>query len=98
MAPEPGHLLSTTDDERALLMADRHTAVTAARGPEGALVVTGTQRQVSAYVGSLVRVDIDLIAYTPTETPLEALFFMLTDDAAHVSADESTSSLQEAVR
>ena len=72
--------------------------MTAARGPEGALVVTGTQRQVSAYVGSLVRADIDLIAYTPTETPLEALFFMLTDDAAHVSADESTSSLQEAVR
>jgi ABC-2 type transport system ATP-binding protein len=98
MAPDPGHLLSTTDDERALLMADQHTAVTAARGSEGALVVTGPQRQVSAYVGSLVRADIDLVAYTPTETPLEALFFMLTDDAADVSADEGTSSLQAAGR
>ena len=43
--------------------------------------MTGPQREVSAYVAALVRADIDLLAFTQTQTPLEALFFMLTDDA-----------------
>ena len=57
-----------------------------ARDPEAALVVTGPQSDVSAYVAALVRADVDLLAFTPTRTPLEALFFMLTDDRTHVRA------------
>ena len=42
----------------------------------------GTQAHASAYVGDLVRAGIALRAFTPTETHLEALFFMLTDDTS----------------
>jgi ABC-2 type transport system ATP-binding protein len=97
-APDPGHLLSTTDDARALALADAHPAVTAQRGPDDALAVTGPQRDVSSYIGTLLRADIDLIAYTPTETPLEALFFMLTDDASHDPTPAATARLQEVAR
>jgi len=79
-APDPGHLLSTSDDTRALDVArDRHPGLTVERDPEGGLTVTGPQGQLSAYVADLVRAGVDLHAFTPTETPLEALFFMLTD-------------------
>jgi ABC-2 type transport system ATP-binding protein len=79
-APDPGHLLSTSDDDRAVGIArDRHPGLTVGRDPEGGLTVAGPQDQLSAYVADLVRSGVDLLAFTPTETPLEALFFMLTD-------------------
>jgi ABC-2 type transport system ATP-binding protein len=80
MAPDPGHLLSTSNDDRAIDIArDRHQGLTVGRDTEGGLTVTGPQEQLSAYVADLVRSGVDLLAFTPTETPLEALFFMLTD-------------------
>ena len=79
MAPDPGHLLATTDDVRAVALVAHHPQVSVTRD-ESALVVTGPRTEVSAYVATLVRHDVDLLAFTPTETPLEALFFMLTDD------------------
>jgi ABC-2 type transport system ATP-binding protein len=79
-APDPGHLLSTSNDDRALDIArNRHPRLTVAHDPDGGLNVSGAQEQLSAYVADLVRTGIDLLAFTPTETPLEALFFMLTD-------------------
>jgi ABC-2 type transport system ATP-binding protein len=92
-APDPGHLISTTDDAGALEIATHYTAVSVTRVPEGGLVVTGPRPDVSAYVSGLVRADVDLLAFTPTETPLEALFFMLTD-----SADEAAPRHLEGVR
>jgi ABC-2 type transport system ATP-binding protein len=86
MAPDPGHLLATSDDGRALALAAQHPGVTVARHPDAALVVAGPRPELSSYVASLVRADIELLAFTPTQTPLEALFFMLTDDLAHESA------------
>ena len=41
MAPDPGHLLATTDDERALALAEHHPAVSVTHDPEAALVVDG---------------------------------------------------------
>jgi len=80
MAPDPGHLLSTSNDSRAMEIAhDRHPGLAVGRDPDGGLVVTGQREQLSAYVADLVRADVELLAFTPTETPLEALFFMLTD-------------------
>ena len=64
-------------------LAGHHPAVRVERDPEGALVVTGARPEVSAYVAELVRADIELLGFTATRTPLEALFFMLTDDATH---------------
>jgi ABC-2 type transport system ATP-binding protein len=80
MAPDPGHLLSTSDDSRAIdIGRDRHSGLVVDRDPQGGLVVTGPRDQLSSYVSDLVRADVELLAFTPTETPLEALFFMLTD-------------------
>jgi ABC-2 type transport system ATP-binding protein len=81
MAPDPGHLVSTTDDARAVEIATFYAAIAVTRSPDGGLVVTGPRPDVSAYVSGLVRADVDLLAFAPTETPLEALFFMLTDSA-----------------
>jgi ABC-2 type transport system ATP-binding protein len=97
MAPDPGHALATTDDERALAIGAEHRGVTVARDPHAALVVAGPQPELSAYVASLVGAGVDLLAFTPTQTPLEALFFMLTDDLAHESAAH-TQLRQETVR
>ena len=96
MAPLPGHLISTSDDDGALALADNHPTVTVRRGHDDALAVTGPQHDVSSYIGTLLRADIDLLAYTPTETPLEALFFMLTDDTHHQPA--RTNGLEGALR
>ena len=85
MAPDPGHLLGTSDDARALVVAhDDHPGVTVAPRLTADSSAAGPTRAVSAYVADLVRADIDLLAFTPTQTPLEALFFMLTD--AHPEA------------
>ena len=37
------------------------------------------QRELSSFVADLVRAEVPLLAFTPTRTPLEELFFMLTD-------------------
>jgi ABC-2 type transport system ATP-binding protein len=80
MAPDPGHLLRTGDDAEAVAIGRaRHPAVEVEAGPDGGLVATGPERELSAYVADLVRAEVPLLAFTPTRTPLEALFFMLTD-------------------
>lgn len=83
MAPDPGHLLSTSDDARAVVLArELHPAVAVEPDGDGGLVASGASHLLSAYVADLVRADIELRAFTPTRTPLEALFFMLTDTEA----------------
>jgi ABC-2 type transport system ATP-binding protein len=83
MAPDPGHQLETTDDRRALAIAEEHRTISVSRDPGAALLVTGPRPAVSAYVADLVRADVGLLGFTLTQTPLEALFFMLTDDSTH---------------
>jgi ABC-2 type transport system ATP-binding protein len=78
MAPDPGHLLGTSDDERAVELAHAHPRLTVTPDIDGGLIATGPREQLSAYVADLVRADLELLAFTPTQTPLEALFFMLT--------------------
>jgi ABC-2 type transport system ATP-binding protein len=83
MAPDPGYALDTADNDRALGMAARHASISVERDPEAALVVTGPRSEVSTYVADLVSSDLELRSFVPTRTPLEALFFMLTDDPTH---------------
>jgi ABC-2 type transport system ATP-binding protein len=80
-APDPGHLLGTDDDGRAMALArDRHPALRVEPDVENAcLTVTGPPAALSAYVADLVGKGVGLRQLTPTQTPLEALFFMLTD-------------------
>jgi len=89
LAPDPGHALATTDDTTALALGAQRHGITVTRDPHAALVVTGPAPQVSSYVGDLVRAGVGLLAFTPTRTPLEALFFMLTDDPTHQSLDRA---------
>ncbi|MXG89003.1 ABC transporter ATP-binding protein [Nocardioides flavescens] len=80
MAPDPGHLLSTSDDALAVALArEQHPDIAVETDPEGGLVAIGSRERLSAYVADLVRADLELRQFTPTQTPLEALFFMLTD-------------------
>jgi ABC-2 type transport system ATP-binding protein len=78
MAPDPGHLLRTSADDAALVLSERHQLISVAPA-EDALRVVGPDDAVAAYVADLVGTGITLRAFTPTETPLESLFFMLTD-------------------
>jgi ABC-2 type transport system ATP-binding protein len=86
MAPDPGHILATADDDRAAAMAARRPELSVTRGIDG-LRVVGPEGAVASLVAELVGAGVHLHAFTPTETPLEALFFMLTDDAEHADAE-----------
>lgn len=86
MAPDPGHLLRTGDDDQAVAIGlSHHARVLLEPSPDGGLVATGSERDLSAYVADLVRAGVPLLAFTPTRTPLEALFFMLTDTGLEVA-------------
>ena len=83
MAPDPGHLLSTSDNTRARLLArEQHPESPSTPTPTADSSRSDRGRTFSAYVADLVRADIELREFTPTQTPLEALFFMLTDTEA----------------
>jgi ABC-2 type transport system ATP-binding protein len=80
-APEQGHRLATDDDARALQLAARHPRLRVAAGADGTLSLIGAQTDVDAYVTTLVGSGIALRRLELTETPLEALFFMLTESS-----------------
>jgi ABC-2 type transport system ATP-binding protein len=82
MAPDPGHVLRTSDDARARTIARNHPRLSVVPVEEG-LRVVGPEPAAAAYVADIVHAGLGLRAFIPTETPLEALFFMLTDDVAH---------------
>jgi ABC-2 type transport system ATP-binding protein len=94
MAPDPGHLLDTADNARTLDIAARHpgVSVTDDADPDrstGALIVSGPSDVVAAYVADVVGSGIRLRQLTPTQTPLEALFFMLTDTGGEPTPEEA---------
>jgi len=82
MAPDPGHLLRTSADLRAAAIAGQHPGVAVSSDPDGGLRLVGPEQLVAAYIAGVVRAGIDLRAFNATETPLEALFFMLTDEGS----------------
>jgi ABC-2 type transport system ATP-binding protein len=80
-APEQGHRIHTDDDDGARELAARHPGLQVTTAPDGGLVVEGPQHDVDAYVTTLVTSGIALRGLELTETPLETLFFMLTESA-----------------
>ena len=78
-APEQGHRISTDDDERALGIARRHTRLAVEQDADGGLIVRGPQERVDQLVRALVDAGLALRALELSETPLETLFFMLTE-------------------
>jgi ABC-2 type transport system ATP-binding protein len=93
LAPDPAHLLRTTDDAQAAIIGgriDRLMVMTTESGVE----VRGPQEQVDAYVADLVSSGVSLRSLSLEETPLEALFFLLTESrstGSDTSALEGTS-------
>ena len=79
-APEQGHRLSTSDDERASVLAHDFDDVTLGRTDGGSLSLVGPQAEVDRYVKALIDDGLALRRLEFTETPLETLFFMLTED------------------
>jgi ABC-2 type transport system ATP-binding protein len=76
-APEQAHEISTTDDElTAKLATARGLDVT--RHDDG-LAVRGPQAEIDALVSEVIAEGIALRGLGRRETPLEALFFMLTE-------------------
>ncbi len=97
MAPDPGHLLRTGDDAAAVAIGRTgHPEILVEASPDGGLVATGSERELAAYVADLVRAEVPLLAFTPTRTPLEALFFMLTDADADADASEASETRETA--
>jgi ABC-2 type transport system ATP-binding protein len=78
-APEQGHRLATSDDARALSIAATFEHLVASRRDEGGLAVVGPQDAVDRLVKALVDDGLVLRSLEYTETPLETLFFMLTE-------------------
>ena len=81
-APEQGHALRTDDDGRVLRLASQDPQVIATPAPDGGVLVTGAQQAVTAFVRTCVLDGVGLLALSHTQAPLEALFFMLTDESS----------------
>jgi ABC-2 type transport system ATP-binding protein len=89
-APAQAHRVTTTDNERSTAVAvGLGLDVTAA---DGALAVRGDHAHLDALIAALVAAGIGLRGLALSETPLEALFFMLTEtapDAPPAELDQS---------
>ena len=77
-APDPAHRLRTSDDAHAIAVAQNHLRIAVIEAND-ALAVRGPQDDVDAYVADLVANGVALRGLTIDETPLEELFFMLTE-------------------
>jgi ABC-2 type transport system ATP-binding protein len=80
-APDQGHRIRTSDNARALALADRHAGVRVVVAVDGSLVAHGSQAAIDAYIEAIVGSGVALRGLELTEAPLEALFFMLTESA-----------------
>lgn len=77
-APDPAYRLRSSNNEHAVELAAQHPDLTVMATPD-AIAVRGTQSAVDAYVAHLVANGVALRGLGIDETPLEELFFMLTE-------------------
>jgi ABC-2 type transport system ATP-binding protein len=84
-APGSAYRLATSDDVRALELAEQHPTVHVTRSPTGELRLVAQDR-VDAYVLDLGRADIAVRRLELVVSPLESMFFALTTD---VELDEA---------
>ena len=84
-APGSAYRLATSDDARALELAEQHRSVHVTRSPTGELRLVA-QGAVDGYVLDLGRADIAVRRLELVVSPLESMFFALTTD---VELDEA---------
>jgi ABC-2 type transport system ATP-binding protein len=87
-APEQWHLIRTDDDARALELGERAVGLSVAPSVEGGLLARGPQAAVDSYVRALVADGLALRGLSLSEAPLEALFFMLTEQTGNAEPTE----------
>ena len=78
-AAPPAHRLTTSDDRMAIEAAVGRRGVTVSPRPDDALSVSGDQEAVDAYVFALASHGVAVRSLALQQTPLETLFFMLTE-------------------
>ncbi len=78
-APGSAYRLVTSDDARALEIAEQHPSVHVTQSPTGELRLA-VQGRVDAYVLDLGRADIAVRRLELVVSPLESMFFALTSD------------------
>jgi ABC-2 type transport system ATP-binding protein len=76
-APEPAHVVLTSDDERALAIA-RERGLEVVPNARGGLTVSAAQDDVDAFVIALGREGVAVHRLDLLESPLETMFFELT--------------------
>jgi ABC-2 type transport system ATP-binding protein len=78
-APAQAHRIATTHDARTETLA--HARGLQVTRTDEALAVRGSQDSIDALIADIIGAGIALRALSMQETPLEALFFMLTESA-----------------
>jgi ABC-2 type transport system ATP-binding protein len=78
-APLSAYQLSTSDDGRALELAESRPGVTAERSPAGKLVVVASTHAMDSFVLALGHANIPVRGMELSMSPLESMFFALTD-------------------
>jgi ABC-2 type transport system ATP-binding protein len=81
-APAGAYVLSTSDDRRALAVADAHAEVSVVAGVDGALTATVGPGALDPYVLALGEAGVAVRRLEQLESPLEAMFFALTRDGS----------------
>jgi ABC-2 type transport system ATP-binding protein len=84
-APGSAYRLATSDDARALEIAEQHPSVHVTSSPAGELRLA-VQGRVDAYVLDLGRSDVAVRRLELVVSPLESMFFALTTDVEFDSA------------
>jgi ABC-2 type transport system ATP-binding protein len=78
-APGSAYRLLTSDDPRALEIAEQHPSVHATQSPTGEIRLA-VQGRIDAYVLDLGRADVAVRRLELVVSPLESMFFALTSD------------------
>jgi ABC-2 type transport system ATP-binding protein len=78
-APPSAYRMATSDDARALQLADEQPGIEAERAPDGGLTVEAIQGALDAFVLVLGRSQVAVRELQLTVSPLESMFFALTE-------------------
>jgi ABC-2 type transport system ATP-binding protein len=81
-APASAYSLATSDDERALAIAEVHQGVRACRSPAAGLELELQEQDLDSFVLALGQEDVAVRRLELRLSPLEAMFFALTNDSA----------------
>jgi ABC-2 type transport system ATP-binding protein len=80
-APAAGYRLQTSDDTRALQIADQQRGVSATKAPDGGLTVEVERGQLDPFVLALGAAGVATRRLELSVSPLESMFFALTEAA-----------------